>query len=65
MGRLVLWWYGFRRGSELGAVWWLDPGHRRALNGVTVKPPWCAPLYSEDYGKRRFGWRILSMKYDR
>lgn len=70
LGRLVLWWYGFRRDSELGAVWWLDPGRRQAISGLTVKPPWCAPLYSEAYGKRRpclrlFGWRVLSMKYDR
>lgn len=46
-------WYGFRRDSELCAVWWLDPKHRNATNGLTVKPPWCAPLYSEDYGKHR------------
>lgn len=70
VGRLVLWWYGFRRDSELCAVWWLDPKHRNATNGLTVKPPWCAPLYSEDYGKHRpyvrlFGWRLLSIKYDR
>jgi hypothetical protein len=70
IGRLVLWWYGFRRDSELCAVWWLDPKHRNATNGLTVKPPWCAPLYSEDYGKHRpylrlFGWRVLSIKYDR
>jgi|SRR4051794_15569388 hypothetical protein len=69
-GRLVLWWYGFRRDSELCAVWWLDHKHRNATNGVTVKPPWCQPLYSEDYGKHRpylrlFGWRVLSVKYDR
>jgi hypothetical protein len=69
-GRLVLWWYGFRRDSELCAVWWLDPKHRNATNGLTVKPPWCTPLYSEDYGKHRpyvrlFGWRVLSIKYDR
>ena len=69
-GRLVLWWYGFRQDSELCAVWWLDRKHRTAANGVTVKPPWCSPLYSEDYGKHRpylrlFGWRILSVKYDR
>ena len=69
-GRLVLWWYGFRRDSELCAVWWLDRKHRTATNGVTVKPPWCSPLYSEDYGKHRpylrlFGWRVLSVKYDR
>jgi hypothetical protein len=70
IGRLVLWWYGFRRDSELCAVWWLDPKHRNATNGLTVKPPWCTPLYSEDYGKHRpyvrlFGWRVLSIKYDR
>jgi hypothetical protein len=69
-GRLVLWWYGFRHDSELCAVWWLDGKHRNATNGVTVKPPWCSPLYSEDYGKHRpylrlFGWRVLSVKYDR
>jgi hypothetical protein len=70
IGRLVLWWYGFRRDSELCAVWWLDPKHRNATNGLTVKPPWCTPLYSEDYGKHRpylrlFGWRVLSIKHDR
>lgn len=69
-GRLVLWWYGFRRDSELCAVWWLDRKHRNATNGLAVKPPWCSPLYSEDYGKQRpylrlFGWRVLSVKYDR
>ena len=69
-GRLVLWWYGFRRDSELCALWWLDPKHRNATNGLTIKPPWCTPLYSEDYGKHRpylrlFGWRVLSIKYDR
>lgn len=68
-GRLVLWWYGIRQGSELCAVWWLDPRHRSATSGITVKPPWCAPLYSEGYGKRRyvklFGWRVFSIKYDR
>ena len=69
-GRLVVWWYGFRRDSELCAVWWLDRKHRTATNGVTVRPPWCSPLYSEDYGKHRpylrlFGWRVLSVKYDR
>jgi hypothetical protein len=69
-GRLVLWWYGFRHDSELCAVWWLDRKHRNATNGLTVKPPWCQPLYSEDYGKHRpylrlFGWRVLSVKYDR
>jgi hypothetical protein len=51
-------------------VWWLDAKHRSATNGLTVKPPWCTPLYSEDYGKHRpylrlFGWRVLSIKYDR
>ena len=46
VGRLVLWWYGFRRDSELCAMWWLDPKHRNATNGLTVKPPWCQPLYS-------------------
>ena len=70
VGRLVLWWYGFRRDSELCAMWWLDPKHRNATNGLTVKPPWCPPLYSEDYGKHRpylrlFGWRVLSVKHDR
>ena len=45
-------------------------GCRNATNGLTVKPPWCTPLYSEDYGKHRpclrlFGWRVLSIKYDR
>jgi hypothetical protein len=70
VGRLVLWWYGFRRDSELCALWWLDPKHRNATNGLTVKPPWCPPLYSEDFGKHRpylrlFGWRVLSVKHDR
>jgi hypothetical protein len=69
-GRLVLWWYGVRRESELCAIWWLDQRHRNATNGLTLKPPWCSPLYSEDYGKHRpyvrlFGWRLLSVKYDR
>lgn len=69
-GRLVLWWYGFRRDSELCAFWWLDAACRTATNGLTLKPPWCSPLYSENYGKHRpyvrlFGWRLLSIKYDR
>ena len=64
VGRFVLWWYGFRRDSELCAAWWLDRKHRNATNGLTIKPPWCPPLYSEDYGKHRpylrlFGWRVM------
>ena len=69
VGRLVWWWYGFRRDSELCAVWWLDPRYRHATNGLTVKPPWCAPLSSEEYVRRPyvrlFGWRVLSVKYSR
>lgn len=70
VGRLVLWWYGILHDSAFCAVWWLDPKHRNATNGLTVKPPWYAPRYSEDYGKHRpyvrlFGWRVLSVKYDR
>jgi hypothetical protein len=69
VGRLVLWWYGFRQYSELCAARWLDARRRAAANGVTVKPPWCSPLYSEGYGKgwpyvRLFGWRVLSIKFD-
>lgn len=69
-GRLVLWWYGFRRDSELCAIWWLDARRRTGTNGLTIKPPWCSPLYSEDFGKHRpylrlFGWRLLSIKHDR
>jgi hypothetical protein len=70
VGRLVLWWYGFRRDGELCAMWWLDARRRTATNGLTLKPPWCSPLYSEDYGAHRpyvrlFGWRVLSIKHDR
>jgi hypothetical protein len=69
-GRLVLWWYGFGRDSELCALWWLDARRRTAESGLTLKPPWCTPLYSEDYGNHRpylrlFGWRLLSVKHDR
>ena len=69
-GRVVLWWYGFRRGSELCAMWRLDARLRTATTGFTLKPPWCTPLYSEGYDKQRpyvklFGWRVLPIKYDR
>ena len=68
-GRLLFWWYGFRRNSELCAVWWLDVRRRAALKGMTVKPPWCTPLYSEGYGRHRpflrlLGWRLLPVRYE-
>jgi hypothetical protein len=68
-GRLLLWWYGFRRNSELCAVWWPDSRRRVAKNGMTVKPPWRAPLYSEGYGRHRpffrlFGWRLLPVSHE-
>jgi hypothetical protein len=70
VGRVVLWWYGLRSDSQLCAVWWLDSKYRHAASGLAVKPPWCTPLSSEQYGGRRpyvklFGWRVLSAKHGR
>jgi hypothetical protein len=60
----VVLWIGFGRDRDLCAVWWLDPTRRKVASGLAIKPPWCPPLYAEDYGHHRpllklFGWRVL------